>query len=131
VERNREAEKAEMIVAQEAIRYHRRAMAFDVAPAIRGLRATMEAIAQTEFRRAKSKLTMLTPDQQQATQLLLRGMTNKNSPSGDPEPKAGRPARRFGDHGDNLCAFRFGSFAADAGWRRWSQALLLRISPMC
>jgi glutamyl-tRNA reductase len=77
VERNREAEKAEMIVAQEAIRYHRRAMALDVAPAIRGLRATMEAIAQTEFRRAKSKLNMLTPDQQRATQLLLRGMTNK------------------------------------------------------
>jgi len=92
VERNREAEKAEMIVAREAIRYHARAMAFDVAPASARLRATMEAIAQTEFRRAKSKLTMLTPDQQQATQLLLRGMTNKISPSGDPEPKAGRPA---------------------------------------
>jgi glutamyl-tRNA reductase len=40
-DRNREAEKAEMIVAQEAICYHRRAIALDVAPAIRGLRAGM------------------------------------------------------------------------------------------
>ena len=37
----------------------------------------MEAIGQTELRRVQSKLRMLTPDQQQATQLLLRGMTNK------------------------------------------------------
>jgi glutamyl-tRNA reductase len=76
-DRNREAEKAEMIVAQEAICYHRRAMALDVAPAIRGLQAGMEAIAQTELRRVQSKLRMLTPDQEQAAQLLLRGMTNK------------------------------------------------------
>jgi glutamyl-tRNA reductase len=75
--RSREAEKAEMIVAQEAIRYHRRSMALDVAPAIRGLRAAMEAIEQTELRRVQSKLRMLTPDQQQATRLLLCGMTNK------------------------------------------------------
>ncbi len=76
-DRSREAEKAERIVAQEAIRYHRRAMALDVAPAIRRLRAAMETIEQTELRRRRSKLRVLTPDQQQATQLLLRGMTNK------------------------------------------------------
>jgi glutamyl-tRNA reductase len=76
-DRNREAEKAEMIVAQEAICYHQRAMALNVAPAIRGLRAAMEAIGQTELRRVQSKLRMITPDQQQASQLLLRGMTNK------------------------------------------------------
>jgi glutamyl-tRNA reductase len=76
-DRNREAGKAEVIVAQEAIRYHRRAMALDVAPAIRELRAAMETIEQAELRRAKSKLSMLTPDQQHLTQLLLRGMTNK------------------------------------------------------
>jgi glutamyl-tRNA reductase len=75
--RNREAEKAEMIVAQEAIHYHRRIMALDVTPAIRGLRAAMDAIEKTELRRVQSKLRMLTPDQQRATQLLLRGMTNK------------------------------------------------------
>ena len=39
--------------------------------------AAMGAIAQTELRRVQSKLRMLTPDQQQAVQLLLRGMTNK------------------------------------------------------
>jgi glutamyl-tRNA reductase len=76
-DRNREAERAEMIVAQEAICYHQRAMALNVAPTIRGLRAAMEAIGQTELRRVQSKLRMLTPDQQQATQLLLLGMTNK------------------------------------------------------
>jgi glutamyl-tRNA reductase len=75
--RNREAEKAEMIVAQEAIRYHQRAMALDIAPAIRGLQGAMEGIAQTELERVQSSLRTLTPDQQQATQQLLRGMANK------------------------------------------------------
>lgn len=75
--RNREAEKAEMIVVQEAIRYHQQAMALDIAPAVRRLQGAMEAIAQTELRRVQSSLRMLTPDQRQATQQLLRGMANK------------------------------------------------------
>ncbi len=66
-----------MIVAQETIRYHRRAMALDAAPAVRGLQAAMDAIVQTELRRFQFKLRALTSDQQQAIQLLLRGITNK------------------------------------------------------
>jgi glutamyl-tRNA reductase len=93
-DRNREAERAEIIVAQEAIRYHRRAMALDVAPAIRGLRAAMEAIERTELRRVQSKLHILTPDQQRATQLLLRGMTNKIL---HPVIQSLKQAAQFGD----------------------------------
>jgi glutamyl-tRNA reductase len=75
--RLREAEKAEMIVTQEAIRYHRRAMAFDAAPAVCGLQAATNAITESELLRFRSRLRTLTPDQQEVTRLLLRGVTNK------------------------------------------------------
>ena len=76
-DRNREAEKAELIVAQEAVHYHRQAMAPDVAPIIRGLQATAEAKVQAELSSARSKLRSLTPDQQRTTEQLMRGMMNK------------------------------------------------------
>lgn len=66
-----------MIAMQETILYHRRAMSLDVAPAVRGLQAAMNAIARTELQRFRSKLRTLTPDQQQAVQLLLRGIANR------------------------------------------------------
>jgi glutamyl-tRNA reductase len=75
--RNREAERAEMIVAQEAIRCHRLATAPNVTPMIRGLQAAIEAMAQAEQVRAQSKLRLFTPDQQRAVQQLTRGMVNR------------------------------------------------------
>ena len=75
--RSCEAEKAEMIVAQEAIRYQRRAVARDIAPTIRGVQAAMEALTQTELRRSQSRLRGLTPDQQNAIRYILGGVTNK------------------------------------------------------
>jgi len=66
-----------MIVMQETNYHHRRAMSLDMAPAVRGLKAAMDAIVQTELRRSQYRLRTLTPDQKQAIQLLLHGIANK------------------------------------------------------
>jgi glutamyl-tRNA reductase len=66
-----------MILVQETIRNHRRAMALDVAPAVRRLQAAMDAIVQAELKRSQYRLRTLTPDQKQAIQILLSGIANK------------------------------------------------------
>jgi glutamyl-tRNA reductase len=66
-----------MTVVQEMIRYRRPAMALDVAPAVRGLQATADALVQTELRRFHSRLRALTPEQRKAIRPLLQEMANK------------------------------------------------------
>ncbi|HUN86451.1 MAG TPA: hypothetical protein VMU48_18875 [Terracidiphilus sp.] len=66
-----------MIVVQETISYHQRAMAIDVTPAIRGLLTKIDVTVQSELRRSRHRLRTLTPDQQQAIRLLMRGIANK------------------------------------------------------
>jgi len=66
-----------MGAAQHTIRHPRRAIPLDVALAVRGMQAAMDAIVRTELRRSQHRLRSLTPDQQQAIQLLLRGIANK------------------------------------------------------
>jgi hypothetical protein len=51
-----------MILVQETIRYHGRAMALDFAPVVCGLQAMMDGIVQKELRRFQSRLRTLTPD---------------------------------------------------------------------
>ena len=76
-ERGREAQRAEMIVAQEAIRYHRHVQATDVRPMILELQAGAEEMRQAELRRAQSKLQSLTFEQRDAIEALTRGLMNK------------------------------------------------------
>lgn len=70
-------EMGSLIVAQEAIYYHRQATAFDMGPMIRNLRVLAEGIVQAELGRAQFKLRSLTPDHQRATEKLIRGTMNK------------------------------------------------------
>jgi glutamyl-tRNA reductase len=76
-ERDREAQRAEMIIAQEAIRYHRHVQATDVRPMILELQAGAEELRQAELRRAQSKLQSLTFEQRDAIEALTRGLMNK------------------------------------------------------
>lgn len=76
-ERNSEAQRAEIMVAQEAIRYHRRAQALDIRPTILALQAAAEEMRQAELRRARSTLQSLTLEQQEAIEALTRGLMNK------------------------------------------------------
>jgi glutamyl-tRNA reductase len=66
-----------MILMQETICSHRRAMALDSAFAVCRLQAVMEGIVQKELRRFQSRLRTLTPDQWQAIQLSMQAIANK------------------------------------------------------
>lgn len=63
-----------MILVQETIRYHRRAMALDLAPVVRGLQAVMDGTVKKELRRFQSRLRTLTTDQREAIELSLRAI---------------------------------------------------------
>jgi len=67
----------ETICEQQTIRRNRRAMALDLAAAVRGLHAAKDVIVQAELRRSQHRLGGLTPDQHQALQLLLSRIANK------------------------------------------------------
>jgi len=66
-----------MTVVQQIIRYHRPAVALDVAPAVSRLQMAADALVQTELRRFHSKLRALTPEQQETIRLLLKEIANK------------------------------------------------------
>jgi glutamyl-tRNA reductase len=76
-DRSREAERAEAILEQELLRYHRRIEILDVVPALVDLQAAAEDMRQAEIRRAQSRLQSLTPSQQAAVEALTRGLMNK------------------------------------------------------
>ncbi|HMD20005.1 MAG TPA: glutamyl-tRNA reductase [Alloacidobacterium sp.] len=76
-DRTREAQRAEVIIAEEVVRYQRRAQAFNAAPMIVDLQNTAEEIRQAELRRAQARLQSLTPEQQAAVEALTRGLMNK------------------------------------------------------
>src|SRR6516165_2014589 len=76
-DRSREAEAAETIVSREVDKYQQRLQARDAIPAILALQQNAEAIREAELKRAASKLTSLTPDQQAAIEALTRSLTNK------------------------------------------------------
>src|SRR5262249_48357976 len=76
-DRAREAQTAEAIIAEEVVRYQRRAQALNATPMIVDLQSTAEEIRQTELRRAQARLQSLTPEQQAAVDTLTRGLMNK------------------------------------------------------
>ncbi|WP_263410026.1 glutamyl-tRNA reductase [Terriglobus tenax] len=93
-ERSKEAQAAERIVAREVDRYEQRLQTLDAVPAIRAMQMSAEAMREAELRRIQSKLTGLTPEQQQAVEALTRGLMNKFLHG----PMAGvREAAREGD----------------------------------
>jgi len=76
-DRGREAQRAEEILEQELARYQRRIESLDIVPALVDLQAVAEDIRQAELRRAQSRLQSLTPAQQNAVEVLTRGIVNK------------------------------------------------------
>jgi len=76
-DRTREAQRAEVIIAEEVVRYQRRAQALNAAPMIVDLQNTAEEMRQAELRRAQARLQSLTPEQQAAVEALTRGLMNK------------------------------------------------------
>jgi glutamyl-tRNA reductase len=76
-DRNREAQEAERIVAEEVARYQQRLQALDAVPAIRQLQAYADGLRQAELDRVAPKLAGLTDGQRAAVEALTRSLTNK------------------------------------------------------
>ena len=78
-EREREAERAELIVESEIMQFQQALRALDLGPTLAALRQKLQDIASSEMSRQRSRLGPLTPEQEQAVAALLLSTVNKIS----------------------------------------------------
>ena len=76
-DRSREAASAERLVQTEVEQFIRRQQVVDLAPTLRALQGSVEAMRQAELRRVAGRLEGLTPTQQEAVEALTRGLAAK------------------------------------------------------
>jgi glutamyl-tRNA reductase len=94
-EREREAERAELIVDSEVMQFQQSLRELEIGPLIGGMRKTFHDIARSEMIRQRNRLGLLTPEQESAVEALLLATVNKIS-----HPLMDRMRRSF-DAGDN------------------------------
>jgi glutamyl-tRNA reductase len=92
-ERQKRAEHAEQIVAEEVERMLSRLRAREVAPTITSLQDQLEQLRLSEVARLRGKLGALTPQQEEALEALTRGIVNKiaHGPISELRRQAGQP----------------------------------------
>ncbi|HLM56039.1 MAG TPA: glutamyl-tRNA reductase [Pyrinomonadaceae bacterium] len=78
-EREREAERAELIVESEVMQFQQTLRGLDIGPTVGALKEKMRSIAQEEFRRQRARLGDLTPEQERAIEAMLLAAVNKIS----------------------------------------------------
>lgn len=78
-EREREAERAELIVESELMQFQQTLRTLDIGPEIGALRGKMQDIARSEFARQRNRLGQLSTDQERAIESLLISTVNKIS----------------------------------------------------
>ncbi|HZI20677.1 MAG TPA: glutamyl-tRNA reductase [Pyrinomonadaceae bacterium] len=78
-EREREAERAEMIVDSEVAEFQQALRDLDLGPTVGALKARLQSIAREEFERQRARLGDLTPEQERAVEALLQSTVNKIS----------------------------------------------------
>jgi glutamyl-tRNA reductase len=78
-EREREAERAELIVESEIMQFQQALRALDAGPTIQSFRQTLQDIARLELTRQRNRLGPLTPEQERAVEALLLSTLNKVS----------------------------------------------------
>jgi glutamyl-tRNA reductase len=78
-EREREAERAELIVESEVMQFQQALRSLDLGPTVAALKEKLEEIARTELARQRSRLGELTPEQERAVEALLLSTVNKIS----------------------------------------------------
>jgi glutamyl-tRNA reductase len=76
-DRKREAERAEMLVAEEVDRFESRLQTLEVVPTIVSLQEHLETVRQAEIDRLRGRLGELTPEQEMAVEALTKGIINK------------------------------------------------------
>ncbi|HEV3468523.1 MAG TPA: glutamyl-tRNA reductase [Pyrinomonadaceae bacterium] len=78
-EREREAERAELIVESEVMQFQQALRNMDIGPTVGALRDRLQRIAREEFARQRARLGDLTPEQERAVEQLLMSAVNKIS----------------------------------------------------
>ncbi|HEU4934310.1 MAG TPA: glutamyl-tRNA reductase [Pyrinomonadaceae bacterium] len=78
-EREREAERAELIVQSEVMQFQQKLRLMDIGPSIGALRQNMHDVARAELARQRKRLGPLTKDQEEAIESLLMSTVNKIS----------------------------------------------------
>ena len=78
-ERERESERAELIIESEVMQFQQSLRTLDIGPTLGALRQKMQDIARSELERQRSRLGELTPEQQEAIEALLIATVNKIS----------------------------------------------------
>jgi glutamyl-tRNA reductase len=78
-EREREAERAELIVESEVMQFQQALRTLDIGPTLGALRQKLHDIASNEMARQRQRLGELTPEQERAVESLLRSTVNKIS----------------------------------------------------
>ena len=78
-EREREAERAELIVQSEVMQFQQTLRLMDVGPSIGAMREKFQDVARTELARQRKRLGPLTNDQETAIESLLISIVNKIS----------------------------------------------------
>jgi glutamyl-tRNA reductase len=78
-EREREAERAELIVQSEVMQFQQSLRAMDIGPTIGALRQKLQELARAEMDRHRNRLGSLTSEQETAIEALLMSTVNKIS----------------------------------------------------
>ena len=78
-EREREAERAELIVESEVSQFQQALRNLDIGPTVGALKEKLNNIAHEEFRRQRNRLGTLTPEQERAIEAMLTSAVNKIS----------------------------------------------------
>jgi glutamyl-tRNA reductase len=78
-EREREAERAELIVESEVMQFQQSLRTLDIGPTLGALREKLQEIARSEMTRQRQRLGQLTPEQERAIESLLMSTVNKIS----------------------------------------------------
>jgi glutamyl-tRNA reductase len=78
-EREREAERAELIVQSEVMQFQQKLRLMNAGPSIGALREKMQEVARAELARQRKRLGVLTQEQEAAVESLLMSTVNKIS----------------------------------------------------
>ncbi len=100
-EREREAERAELIVNSEVMQFQQRLRLMEIGPSIGALRQKFQDIARSEMIRQRTRLGPLTPEQERAIEALLLAAVNKIS-----HPLIERMRRSLDSDNENIQAWR-------------------------
>src|SRR5262249_1322400 len=78
-EREKEAERAELIVQSEVMQFQQTLRLLDVGPSIGALRQNFQDVARAEMAKQRKRLGPLTKEQETAIESLLMSTVNKTS----------------------------------------------------